>query len=170
MKPLIFGWAAAVLLVTATAPAVEPKAPDHEFFAKAAIAGMYEVKAGELGQKNGTGTSVRNFATMMVNDHSGANDKLKALAQKKGVILPPGPDASHQKMLDKLARHQPGKEFDEEFADQMEDSHDKAVKLFEKAAKNAKDPDVRAFAAATLPTLRNHSEMAEALDQKDVAP
>lgn len=161
---------AVIAVAASTAQAADPRAPDQDFFDKAAIAGLYEVKAGALARRHGGSERVRNYAGMMVNDHGNANQKLQALAGSKGVTLPGKLDAAHQKKLDKLARAGTGKAFDEEFADQMEASHDQALKLFEKALKKAKDLDVRAFAAATLPTLRIHSAMAEALDRKDVSP
>jgi len=37
------------------------------------------------------------------------------------------------------------------------------VKLFEDEAKNGKDPDLKAFAAKTLPTIKDHYEMAKNL-------
>ena len=62
------------------------------------------------------------------------------------------------------------KDFDEAYADLMEDSHDRAVSLFEAAADDSKDADVRNFAKSSLATLRQHSEAAEKLDQRDIAP
>jgi putative membrane protein len=44
--------------------------------------------------------------------------------------------------------------------------HKDAVKAFEKAANEATDPEVKAFASKTLPTLKHHLSMAEALQQK----
>ena len=41
--------------------------------------------------------------------------------------------------------------------------HKKAVSDFEKASKSAKDPDVKAFAEKTLPTLKHHLEKVQAL-------
>ena len=40
------------------------------------------------------------------------------------------------------------------------------MKDFEKMSKNAKDADVRAFAAKTLPTLQDHLKMAKATQKK----
>lgn len=148
----------------------ESKNPDQEFYDKAAVAGMFEVKSSELALQKGTAAPIKSFAQMMVTDHTAANDKLKSLAQAKNVTLPTALDKDHQKKLDKLAKTESGKDFDEQYADLMEDGHDDAVKLFEKAAKDAKDPEVKTFAKATLPTLKQHSEAAEALDRKDVAP
>lgn len=166
IKGLLF----ALVVLPACVLAADPAAPDQEFYDKAAISGMFEVKASEIAVRRATGPQVKSFAEMMVTDHSAANAKLKALAAQKKVVLPSTLDKDHQKSLDKLSKAKPGKDFDETYVDLMEDGHDKAVKLFEKASKNAKDPDVSAFAAATLPTLRQHKEVVEALDDEDVAP
>jgi ABC-type branched-subunit amino acid transport system substrate-binding protein len=45
----------------------------------------------------------------------------------------------------------------------VDKGHKKAVSDFEKASKSAKDPEVKAFAEKTLPTLQHHLERAEAL-------
>ena len=49
-----------------------------------------------------------------------------------------------------------GSAFDREYVNMMVKDHEKDVKEFEKASMKAKDPDVRAWAAKTLPTLREH--------------
>jgi putative membrane protein len=49
-----------------------------------------------------------------------------------------------------------GADFDREYVNMMVKDHEKDVKEFEKASTKAKDPDVRAWAAKTLPTLRDH--------------
>ena len=163
---------AAALLLPFSTMAEEKltKAPDQEFFDKAAVAGMFEVQSSEVAVKRATDPGIKKFAQTMVTDHSAANAKLKALALAKGVMLPAELDKDHRKELEKLKAAKSGKDFDEAYADAMEDGHDKAVKLFAKAADGAKDPDVRKFAAETLPTLRTHSEHAEKLDAKDKAP
>jgi putative membrane protein len=162
--------AAVLLPMAAVAEEKLSKVPDQEFFDKAAVSGMFEVQSSELAVQRGTDAQVKSFAQMMVTDHSAANAKLKALALAKGVMLPAELDKDHRKNLDKLKAAKPGKDFDETYADLMEDGHDKAVKLFAKAADGAKDPDVRKFAGETLPTLRMHNEHAEKLDDKNKAP
>lgn len=164
--------AALSLLLAAAMPVAgfAAPAPDQEFFDKAAVAGLFEVKSSEVALKRASDPALKSFAQMMVSDHGAANGKLKALAAKKNVKLPQGLDKEHQKNLDKLAAAKNGRAFDETYADLMEDGHDQAVELFETASKDAKDPDVRAFAAETLPTLKHHSEAAERLDKRDVAP
>lgn len=67
---------------------------------------------------------------------------------------------SDRKMLDKFAGMS-GVKFDHEYMEHMVDDHEKDVGEFEDAAKNAKDPDIKAFAQKTLPTLQEHLRMAK---------
>jgi putative membrane protein len=99
---------------------------------------------------------------MMVTDHGKANEELKALASSKGVELPADLDAKHKSVHAKLAKLS-GAEFDKEYVAEMLKGHKKAVSDFEKASKSAKDPELKAFAEKTLPTLRHHLERAQAL-------
>jgi putative membrane protein len=58
-----------------------------------------------------------------------------------------------------------GADFDRAYiADQVK-GHREAVRLFSRAAKNAKDAEVKSYAEKTLPTLKHHLEMAESLQQ-----
>jgi len=41
--------------------------------------------------------------------------------------------------------------------------HEEAVALFQKEASSGTDPDLKAFAQKTLPTLQEHLKMAQAL-------
>jgi len=66
----------------------------------------------------------------------------------------------------KLLDGKVGADFDKAFASAAVSDHKKAVKAFEKAANEAKDADVKAFAAKTLPALKEHLSMAEALQKK----
>jgi putative membrane protein len=59
-----------------------------------------------------------------------------------------------------------GDAFDREYMNMMVKDHEKDVKEFEKASTKAKDPDVRAFAAKTLPTLREHLQQARDIQSR----
>jgi putative membrane protein len=136
---------------------------DKEFFEKAAAGGMYEVEVGKLAESKAQNADVKAFGAMLVKDHSAANDELKSLAQKKGVTLPAALPKSEQKDLDKLAK---AKNFDKEFIDEVGlEDHKKDIKLFQKAAKDSRDADVKAYAAKTLPTLQQHHQRAQELDK-----
>ncbi|NYT59590.1 DUF4142 domain-containing protein [Alcaligenaceae bacterium] len=45
-------------------------------------------------------------------------------------------------------------------------SHESTVTLFEKAAQEGQDPDVKAMATKALPKLQKHLKMANSLNEK----
>lgn len=133
------------------------KRADREFFEKAAKSGLKEVAVSQMTMAKLTNPQVKQFAQMMVNDHSGANTELMALAQKKGVVLPPKDEV---KVADKWSKKTD--EVDEDYMEEMVSDHKESVELFERAAKSD-DPEIAAFAAKTLPTLQHHLKMAQDL-------
>jgi putative membrane protein len=138
---------------------------DQEFMNKAAQGGMAEVMLGQTASSKGTSPDVKNFGNRMVSDHGKAGDELKQLAQTKGVTLPSDVDDESKKMSDKLSKLS-GKDFDKAYISGMVDDHEKDVKEFEKASKDAKDPDLKAWATKTLPTLQDHLKMAKEAKSK----
>jgi putative membrane protein len=56
-----------------------------------------------------------------------------------------------------------GADFDKEYISLMVDEHKSDVKLFEKAAKDAKDPEIRAFASQHVAALQSHLDHASTL-------
>lgn len=163
----LFGASAAMAqgtTATTTAPAAATTSKlahaDASFIKDAAKDGMAEVEAGKLAVQKATDPALKAFAQKMVDDHTKANEELKALAQSKGIDLPDDPSLMQKGKL-KLLSSADGATFDKRYADSMGvKDHEKAVKMFQKTASNAKDADVKAFAAKTLPTLQEHLKMA----------
>ena len=56
-----------------------------------------------------------------------------------------------------------GTDFDREFVDTMVDEHESDVQLFQTAAKNAKDSEIRTFASSHVGTLQSHLDQANGL-------
>lgn len=148
----------------ATAPTTLSKA-DQDFMSKAAQGGLAEVSLGSLAAQKGMSADVKSFGNRMVNDHGKANDELKQLAQNKGFTLPTDMDADSKKLQDEL-NGKNGKDFDKAYVDNMVKDHEKDVKDFEKASKDANDPDLKSWAAKTLPTLQDHLKMAKETQKK----
>lgn len=144
----------------AAVPAVALSSDDKEFMTKAAQGGMLEVKLGQEAATKGTTADVKALGTRMSTDHGKANAELQQIAAKKGVTLPTELDKDLQKKIDDMQKLS-GAKFDKEYADSMVKDHEEDVKLFEKASTDVKDPDVRSFAAKTLPTLQGHLTMAK---------
>lgn len=137
----------------------EPSA-DAKFMQKAAISGMYEVEAGKLAAQKGSSDEVKKFGQRMVDDHTKVSDEVKQLAGSKGVTLPTALDRKHKGKIDKLSKLS-GTDFDREYMNMMVKDHKEDIKEFSKEADKGKDPDVKALASKTLPTLKEHLKMAQ---------
>ena len=144
------------------AAASNKRVADRKFMTKAAASGMAEVEMGKLAQTKAANEQVKQFGARMEADHSKANAELKSLAASKNVELPQAPPKKEIAMMDKL-KGMSGAEFDRAYMSHMVADHKKDVALFEKEASAGKDPQVKAFAGKTLPTLREHLQMAQGL-------
>lgn len=134
-----------------------------KFAVEAASGGMMEVQLGELAQQKASSQRVKDFGAMMVRDHTKANDELKSLAGMKNITLPPAPGDEQMKHINDLTEKS-GKEFDKDYMKMMVDDHEDDIDAFEKASKNAENPDIQAFATKTLPVLRTHLDSAKAIN------
>ncbi len=146
----------------ALAAAAEDAPPAPAIFvAKAAQDGMTEVELGKIALGKSQNSEVRDFAQRMVTDHGKANQELGAIAKHKGITPPTKLDAEHQDMVTKLESAD-GDAFDIEYSRHMNMDHTKAIELFEAASKSP-DADLARFAKKTLPTLKEHKELASKL-------
>lgn len=135
-------------------------AADNTFIQQAASGGMGEVSLGQLAERYTSNPAVKQFAQHMVQDHSGANQELMVLANRKRVTLPAGPgqariDANRQ--LSQLT----GTAFDQQYMLQQVQDHELQASLFRQQAMGGGDPDLRAFAAKYLPVVESHEAMAK---------
>jgi putative membrane protein len=141
----------------------------QSFATQAAVIGQAEIELGELALRQTQDPGVRNYAQRMIEDHQAAAAKLTKIAGTEQLELPQALDAEHQALKEKLSELR-GEAFDREYAKAMAKGHDKAVALFEAASQAAQLPsELREFAAATLPTLKQHMEMAHELHAKEGA-
>ncbi|MGK4001902.1 DUF4142 domain-containing protein [Sorangium sp. So ce1036] len=138
---------------------------DREFIEKASQGGLLEVRLGQLAQQHASTPEVKGFGQRMIDDHTTINKRLTELAERKGMLVPQELDKKHQEEVDKLAK-KTGSEFDRDYMNMMVDDHKDDVERFEKASKDAKDADLKSFAAATLPTLREHLTQARQIQAK----
>jgi putative membrane protein len=131
--------------------------------ADAAVGGLYEVAAGQLAAEHGSSTAVKDFGGMLIKDHGAANDELKRLAATRAVTLPSRLPRVKQDALDRLLKA-PAARFDRQFVQQVGlQDHRRDIATFENAAKSVRDPEVKAWAEKTLPTLREHYRHAQQL-------
>jgi putative membrane protein len=138
---------------------------DRKFIDAAASSGMFEVQVAQLAASKATDPNVKSFAGMLVDQHTAANNELVKIANAKGVELPAAPKHALRRDIEKLGKKN-GEAFDRDFVREVGiQAHEKDIKMFQKASKDVKDPDLKAFVDRTLPHLQEHLAAAEKLPQ-----
>jgi putative membrane protein len=136
---------------------------DRKFIQKAAESGMFEVQAAQLASSKATDPQVKSFASMLVDQHTQANNELIQIANARGVELAAAPPHGMRKDVEKLGKKS-GADFDKAFVKEIGiKAHEKDIKLFEHAGKDVKDTQLKAFVDKTLPVIRQHLQMAKGL-------
>lgn len=136
---------------------------DRQFMTEAAYGGLAEVQLGQLIlQRGGTNNAVKQFAQRMVQDHTQANNQLQQLATQKGVTLPTGIGKENRKVKQKLSKLS-GASLDRAYIKHMVEDHQKDVSSYQRQAQQGQDPDLKAFAAQTLPILQEHLQLASSI-------
>ena len=135
---------------------------DRRFMHKAADDGHDEINLAKLATERASNPEVRSYAQKLVDDHTKVAEELKGIASQKNVKIEE--DNDHDRAYKRMARRS-GADFDREFVEHMIDEHEKDIRRFEQAAKDAKDPDVRSFASKHIDHLREHLREAQSLRQ-----
>ena len=130
-------------------------AADKKFAMNAARGGIAEVEAGKLAADKATSDTLKAYGQQMVDEHTAANDKLKTIAEGKGLILPTAPAAKDAAAIAKMSKLS-GAAFDRAYKKFAVISHMDAYKVFSTEVSMGKDSDIKGFAKETLPTVKMH--------------
>jgi putative membrane protein len=130
---------------------------DHNFLKQTAADNMFEIQLSQLATSQAQDEKVKQLGQMMVKDHTQATEQLKQVAQKKQVQLPTDLPETKKEEL-QIFQSLQGSEFDQAYLSCMKVGHAKSVAAYSEKAKNAKDQDVKQFAAALLPQLQQHKQ------------
>ena len=159
------------------ANAEEPKYPgaqlqlseeEASFVDNAAKGGNAEVLEAKLAQEKTANEKVRAAAEQLEKDHAAANEKLRKIVASRGARLPKEPAEERKAVMEQL-KEKEGRAFDQHYLRGQVEAHRKSIEMFEKQAKEGKNPQLRAFANAQLPTLRHHLEMMQELERTHTA-
>jgi putative membrane protein len=163
-------------------------AEDRTFVEKASMSDQMEVRLGNLAQDKAQSDEVKQFAEQLVRDHEAANRELSSLvgggdatiAQQPGTgtAATAQPDSTRERAVggenaqmhhemeqtQQKLEQASGAAFDRAYLAEMVKHHQKDVQEFERAAQS-NNAQVRSFAERTLPTLREHLQKAQQLQQ-----
>jgi putative membrane protein len=137
--------------------AVQINRSDKSFVEDAIKHGREEVAISQVAAERATNPKVKEYAQMIVSDHTGVNGELTTLAAAKGVSV-----SAKEVDVDKWNKKN-AKSFDEDYIDKMISGHKDALDLFEKEAKKGTDPELTALAAKTVSALQTHLAKAQEL-------
>ncbi|WP_207420421.1 DUF4142 domain-containing protein [Desertivirga brevis] len=137
---------------------------ETEFVSKAASSNMFEIESGKLAASaaKGARAEVKNYGNMMIADHTAATIELQAVAEQNGIAMPTSMNEEHRAMYNDLNARS-GADFDRVYAQMMVDSHQRTVNLFEEAADDLDDPEIKKFAQDKIPVLKMHLDHAVTL-------
>jgi putative membrane protein len=159
---------------------------DKNFVTDQLSDGMAEVELAKLAKDHAASSDVKQFAQMMIDDHTKAGDQLKQIASSNSIPVETKIDDKHQNVVDKLSKLN-GADFDKEFMSAMVDDHQDAVSDLRSrvdenrsasdrlTGKNPENPaavkpeqsdnrvtmSINEWAANTLPTIERHLDRAK---------
>ncbi|TGD78505.1 DUF4142 domain-containing protein [Hymenobacter wooponensis] len=135
-----------------------PHSTDAEFMKSAAASDQNEIQLSKLALEKGVTGMVKDHANMMIKDHTKSTSDLKPIAQKKNVTLPADMDAEH-KAIAATMRKLSGKEFENQYMEQMRVDHQKTLNTLVAHQKMTKDTEVQGFIAKVQPVVQSHLNM-----------
>lgn len=142
---------------------IPPKTED--FVKEVSMSDMFEIESSKLALERGDGPT-KAFAQQMINAHSKTTSELKALLQSGNVKAAPASAMSDdQRESVNALEALNGDAFVDAYQDDQEEAHEDAVDLFERYAEEGGNPDLKAWAAKTLPDLNHHLKMAQDLEK-----
>lgn len=150
----------------APTPAAPVTEADREFIAAATGYGLAEMEAGRLVAAEGGSAQVKAFAEKVHQDHAAINVQLARLASARKLTVAEAMPESARSDLAEM-RKLSGAQLDTLFLARFTGSaHQERIAAYERAAREAADPDIRAFAQDTLAVLRGQAQTARELQVK----
>jgi putative membrane protein len=135
---------------------------DQQFVDFAAQTDMTEAHLGQMAADQAAAQDVKDYAQMLVTDHTSDYRQLSDVAGKANLTVPKGLDAAHDKMI--MPFHAlKGAAFDHRYVQEMVMGHTKAIAEYKREAADAQNADLKAYANQALPTLQKHLDGAKDL-------
>ena len=152
------------------APAVDPNNPLFApgFLAQAASANQFEIESSQLALQASQNAAVRNYANLLISDHTRLGQQVTAAAAAGGVPMPPpGLLPAQQSALAQLQAAGTGPNFDMAYRQAQIDAHNQAIGLMQNYSASGDVPALRTAAGGAIPMMQMHLQQAQMLN---VAP
>jgi putative membrane protein len=138
------------------------------FLAHATSANMFEIQSSQLALQASSNQQVRNYANLIISDHTRLGQAVGAAAQSAGIVPPPpGLLPDEQAALSQLAAAGTGPNFDMAYRQAQITAHQQAIGLMQNYAASGDVPALRTAAQQAIPMMQMHLQQAQLLN---VAP
>jgi putative membrane protein len=138
---------------------------DASFLVEVANTNILLTTLSSRATQEGYARIVTDFAATALADHQRMHEDLRKLAKDRKIALPTTMSDQNQQIVNQLTTSD-RRAFDKLYLNTVESVHGRAVRLFEDAALNANDSNIRAFAASKLDMIRTHSRKARELENQ----
>lgn len=138
---------------------------DARFLVDAKSFNLLEAGLTEAAMNSGYSASVVELGKQNHESHLALNKELDQLARKEKIIVPATMDDRHQAMLFEVSKSD-RKDFDKTFVRVYKMANEENSSKYMKMATDAKDEDIRAFAARKLDMFKTTMTQLEAVDQE----
>lgn len=133
---------------------------DAEFMVTSANQGLFELEISQIAKRKAASPDVKYVAEAVASQHGSMQAELKALAERKSIVLPASLGGDQARQIGELTTLN-GTAFDRKYLELLEETHKNGISSFDDMSDDAYDGDIRAFAAKYLPTLKSHREAAD---------
>ncbi len=151
----------------------DDKSAASGFVQQALKSGEEEVALAKMAAEKSQNNDVKQFAQMLVSDHTALNEQLALLAKRNGATPPKsgtdssppptapgaGPASPKARQLATLS----GSEFDKKFLEMIVEGHEKSVETYTKASESEPNPAAKKLANEALPKIKEHLAQAKSL-------
>lgn len=138
---------------------------DQKFVDFAAQTDMVEANLGQLADSAASSQQVKDYAQMLVTDHTKDFQQLSGVANQANLTVPSAIDTAHNKMMIAPFQKLKGAAFDQKYIHEMVAGHTKAIAAYKKEAADGQDPNLKSYAQDALPTLQKHLDAAKSLEK-----
>ena len=160
MKKLVTQAGYLILAAAAVSYAASLSNVDKQFLVTVARMDMTEAHEGQMAQSRATRADVKDYAKTVVDDHTASYSQVSQLAAKTGATIPTGINVGRNQTIVQLV-HMKGDHFDRQFANDEVTAERQSLAVYQREAKNGRDPDVKAYASKMIPTIEKHLQTAE---------
>ena len=134
----------------------EEERRDAEFLVEATDYNMLLKQLSEKASNEAYARLVSEFAAKNMQDHQTMGDRIRNLAKDKKIALPSQLNDRHQDMVRDLEQANKNN-IDRVYLNTIGILQERLIRLYENAALNANDAEIRSYAAAQLDIIRSHS-------------